>query len=250
MTICIKIGNRVRTQVHVKPYYFIFYDEIIKLLLKCFITFLRAKLNLSIDESYIQEVEKEAGEDEAIAQPKSKKKSGRRGNWSSENLDDFIDIIVNNDDYVEKLIFRNTKFQHNGIIHEKIRTELKRRSSERGETMEFSVSQLRNKFKKCVGECKKVALTIKTATGIKKIQREKGYGAWFDQLFALIKTRDSCKPEKATEPSASKEDENRSVRTIKMIMLMLHQRKYMFQLDQREKINRRTKRRYCQKLLM
>ena len=92
------------------------------------------------------------------------------------------------------------------MIYEKIRKELEKRSSERGETMDFSVNQLRNKFKKCVGDCKKVALTIKTATGIKKIQREKGYGAWFDQLFALIKTRDSCKPENATEPSASKED--------------------------------------------
>ncbi len=60
---------------------------------------------------------------------------------------------------------------------------------------------------KCVGDCKKVALTIKTATGIKKIQREKGYGAWFDQLFALIKTRDSCRPEMATEPSANKDEE-------------------------------------------
>ena len=72
--------------------------------------------------------------------------------------------------------------------------------------MDFNVSQLRNKFKKCVGDCKKVALTIKTATGMKKIQREKGYGAWFDQLFALIKTRDSCKPESAIEPSANKDD--------------------------------------------
>ena len=60
---------------------------------------------------------------------------------------------------------------------------------------------------KCVGDCKKVALTIKTATGIKKIQREKGYGAWFNQLFALIKTRDSCRPEMATEPSANKDEE-------------------------------------------
>jgi hypothetical protein len=172
-------------------------------LLKCSILFLRAKSN-SIDESYLDEIEEE---DEVTTQPKSKKKSGRKGKWSTDNLNDFIDIIVNNDEYMEKLIFRNTKYQHNGTIYERIRQELKKRSSERGETMEFTVNQLRNKFKKCVGDCKKVALTIKTATGIKKIQREKGYGAWFDQLFALIKTRDSCRPEMATEPSANKDEE-------------------------------------------
>ena len=166
--------------------------------------FFRAKLNSKIDETYLEEIEKE--DDEFFAQAKSKKKCGRKGNWSTDNLNDFIDIIVNNDDCVEKLIFRNTKYCHNGIIHEKIRKELQRRSSLRGETMDFNVSQLRNKFKKCVGDCKKVALTIKTATGIKKIQRDKGYGAWFDQLFALIRTRDSCKPESATEPSANKDD--------------------------------------------
>ena len=168
-------------------------------------------MNSSIDESYLDEIEKEDDEDVEVVKSsmKSKKKCGRRGKWSSDNLDDddFIDIIVNNNDYVEKLIFRNTKFQHNGIIYEKILKELKKRSSDRGETIEFDVNQLRNKFKKCVGDCKKIALTIKTATGIKKIQREKGYGSWFDQLFAIVKTRDSCKPEKAIEPSANNKDE-------------------------------------------
>ena len=73
------------------------------------------------------------------------------------------------------------------------------------------MDQLRSKFKKLVGECKKVALTIKTATGIKRFSNDKGYGAWFDRLFALIKTRDSCQPEQAIEPSAleliTKEDQ-------------------------------------------
>ena len=29
-----------------------------------------------------------------------------------------------------------------------------------------------------------------------------GYGSWFNQLFALVKTRDSCQPEQAIEPSS------------------------------------------------
>ena len=48
----------------------------------------------------------------------------------------------------------------------------------------------------------KVALTIKTASGIRKFQDDKGYGALFNQLFALVHTRDSCQPELAVEPSA------------------------------------------------
>lgn len=58
-------------------------------------------------------------------------------------------------------------------------------------------------MKKCISDWKKAALTIKTASGIKKFHNEKGYGGWFNQLFALVKTRDSCQPEKAIEPSPS-----------------------------------------------
>ena len=66
----------------------------------------------------------------------------------------------------------------------------------------ITVIQIRSKFKKLVSECKKVTLTIKTATGIKRFLDDRGYGAWFDKLFAIIKTRDSCQPEQANEPSA------------------------------------------------
>ena len=51
-------------------------------------------------------------------------------------------------------------------------------------------------------------MTIKTASGIKRFQEERGYGACFNQLFEVVKTRDSCSPELATEPSASKEKNN------------------------------------------
>ena len=58
-----------------------------------------------------------------------------------------------------------------------------------------------------VSDCKKAALAIKTATGVKRFQTERGFGVWFDHLFALIKTKESCNPEKATEPSLNKHEE-------------------------------------------
>ena len=140
---------------------------------------------------------------------KTEKKPGRRGNWSTQATDDLIDIIVNDDHFKTKLIFQKTKNQQNGKLYENILKELKRRGSERGEQITFSVSQLRTTFRKCVQECKKAALTIKTATGIKRFQDSKNYGMWFNQLFAVVKTRDSCQPEQALEPSeVPRKDEN------------------------------------------
>lgn len=81
--------------------------------------------------------------------------------------------------------------------------ELKERCTKRGEEMPFSVEQLRSKFKKCVGECKWALMTIKTATGIDNFIDKKGKGAWFKQLYVIVKSRDSCQPERAVEPSAS-----------------------------------------------
>ena len=139
---------------------------------------------------------------------KIKKKPGRRSKWSGEASDDLIDIIVNDDNFKTKLIFQNTKNQQNGKLYESTLKELKKRALERGEQITFSPSQLRTKFKKCVQECKKAALTIKTATGIKRFQDSKNYGLWFNQLFAVVKTRDSCQPEQALEPSkAPRKDE-------------------------------------------
>ena len=195
--------------------------------------FLRAKSLISkIDESYLEEFEKEDEVDEFIAQPNSKKKSGRRGNWSSDNLDDFIDIIVNNEDYVEKLIFRDTKYSHNSMIYEKIRNELEKRSSERGESMDFSVNQLRNKFKKCIGDCEKVALTIKTATGIKKIQREKAMELGLTSRLPLLRHEI---PVSLKMQQNLQQVKRMMKRLIKMIVTTLPLRhiRYMYQFDQK-----------------
>ena len=121
-----------------------------------------------------------------------------------------MDVIVNDENYKRKLIFTNTKNQKNGAIYSKILIEVKERAATRNEPVPYTAVQLRTKFKKLVGECKRAALTIKTATGIKRFQDNKGYGQWFDQLFALIKTRDSCQPDQAIEPSASTSTSGRS----------------------------------------
>ena len=77
--------------------------------------------------------------------------------------------------FKKKLIFTNTKNQKNAEIYEKIISALKERANDRDEDVSFNVIQLRNKFKKLVSECKKAALLMKTATGIKRYQEERGY---------------------------------------------------------------------------
>lgn len=134
-----------------------------------------------------------------------KQKSGRKAKWSDSLVNDMVDIIVNNDYYKNKLIFVNTKNQKNAEIYGRILVELRVRASKREETLPFTAVQMRTKFKKLISECKKAALTIRTATGIKRFQEEKGYGSWFDQLYPLVKTRDSCQPEQAIEPSNERE---------------------------------------------
>ena len=79
--------------------------------------------------------------------------------------------------------------------------ELKSRAESKGSSVPFTVAQVRIKFKKCISECKKAALTIKTATAVKRFQDDKDYGIWFGRLFELVKTRNSCRPDLATEPS-------------------------------------------------
>ena len=66
----------------------------------------------------------------------------------------------------------------------------------------MTVNKMRTKFK-CVSQYKQAALIQKTATGIKRYQEDHGFGKWFNALFDVVKTRDSCRPERAVEPSTS-----------------------------------------------
>ena len=151
------------------------------------------------------DVEEDDGQARALfcKKGKSKKKPGRKTNWSKAASNDLVDIIVNDSGYKTNLIFVNTKNQRNGSIYEAILKELKSRASGRGENLAFSINQVRTKFKKCISICKKAALTIKTSTGIKRFQEERELVKWFNQLLPVVRTRDSCQPEHAVELSSS-----------------------------------------------
>ena len=118
---------------------------------------------------------------------KKAKKAGRKAKWSQSLLDDTIDIIISSDYFKKKLIFTNVKTQKNGQIYAEVLAELKKRCKSRNENVSFTVPQLRSKFKKLVAECKRVALTTKTSSGVKRFQDDKGYSNWFNQLFEVIK---------------------------------------------------------------
>ena len=130
--------------------------------------------------------------DEGKSQKKNgknlKKKAGRKAQWPESLIGDMVDIIVSTEYLRNKLIFQNCKNQKNSDVYQKVLNELKKRAERRDEEVQFSAVQLRTKFKKLVAECKKAALLMKTA--------------WFNHLFALVKTRDSCQPEQAIEPSS------------------------------------------------
>ena len=62
------------------------------------------------------------------------------------------------------LVFRDTPRARNMAIYtDVIVKQLKERLSSGGDSFPFDVTQTRNKFKKCVAECKKTALIKKTA---------------------------------------------------------------------------------------
>ena len=132
-----------------------------------------------------------------------KKESARKSKWPEKVLDDFIDIVVSSNSYKRKLIFTHCKSQKNGPIYEKILEELNVRAFSRGEVITSTVPQLRSKFKKCVSVYKRAVLTQKAATGIKRFQEYRGFGKWFHALLEVVRTRDSCRPEWALEPSSS-----------------------------------------------
>jgi hypothetical protein len=108
---------------------------------------------------------------------KSKRKNnGRRSLWKSEYV---VDIITSSENFKRRLIFTNNKRATNGEVYSQVLEQIK----ERHALFPFTVKQMRTKFKWCISTCKKVALTIQTATGIKRFVEDKGYGKWFGLLF-------------------------------------------------------------------
>ncbi|CAH3040189.1 unnamed protein product, partial [Pocillopora meandrina] len=172
-------------------------------------TFLKRCSPASFD-SYSPENDKETDSNESdtgvseqseVCSSRKKKRKGRRSVWEERHVNDLVDVICSSEYYKKKLIFTNTKNSKNAEIYANVLKDLGQRYEDG--SFPFSVDQLRNKFKKCVSECKKIALTVKTSTGVKRVQDEKQLGAWFNQLFPLVQTRDSCNPDMAVESSSS-----------------------------------------------
>ena len=116
--------------------------------------------------------------------PPNKKRRGRKAQWRDCHVADMVDVICSNNNFSRKLIFTNSKNTRNNEVYVQVLKEVEKRYTG-SSSFPFSTGQMRTKFKRCVAECKKLALTIKTATGVKRIQEDRGYGPWFDQLFFL-----------------------------------------------------------------
>ena len=159
------------------------------------------ELSLSQNDGEYEKTKSELEEDAAEAFYKRKNRPGKKSPWPIDTTNELIDIICSDNYFSKRLIFTNSKTSKNSEVYEKVIEELKKRTKKSGTDFAFNVAQVRNKFKKCVSECKRAALTLKSASGIQRFQEEKEFGRWFNQLLPLVKSRESCQPEQAVEPS-------------------------------------------------
>ena len=83
-------------------------------------------------------------------------KAGRKVNWSEQITNDPVHIIGSNEMFQRKLSFTNIKTAKNGGHYEKIIDELKQRCCSRKEYFPYDIAQTREKFTRCISECKKL----------------------------------------------------------------------------------------------
>ena len=104
--------------------------------------------------------------------------------------------------YREKLIFTNNKHQSNIRWYNEIGSEMMKRQQKRGVVVvTYSAIKIRDKFKKMVAKCKELCMKQLQGTGLTRFMDKQG--PWFKTLYEWVKTRDSCQPEQAIEPSAN-----------------------------------------------
>ncbi len=94
---------------------------------------------------------------------------------------------------------------------------------ERGEEFSFDIKQIRDKFKQCMSKCKKASLLMKTASGIKSFQEDRGFGKWFHCLLPLIQTKQSCPPElsRSSQNSTGSREEDFGISTLLLFIAKL-----------------------------
>ena len=135
-------------------------------------------------------------------------------------LDDMVDIICSNEQFKKFLIFRNQKRAANINIFEKVAEEINERPATDGRKNTITHSQIRNKFKKLVCECKSVSLSQRTASGISRYQVEKCYGKWWDILFPLVASRKSADTSNIIEPPSYDDIKIQTPKTIWEVVRM------------------------------
>ena len=136
-----------------------------------------------------------------------KRKTGRKSQWPTDIVNDLVDIILEDDKLKEKLLMTNVKNVKNSEYYKLVIEELKQRCEQRGTEFGYDVVQTRQKFKRCVTSSREAALKIKTASGIQRFQEDKEFGTWFNKLFAVVKSMDSCQPEQFLEPDCAQSEE-------------------------------------------
>lgn len=120
------------------------------------------------------EIESSSDSSDSSCKTKQKVKTKRRGRkaaWKDCHVDDLVDVILNDENFKKNLIFTNIKKKKNTEAYQRILEVLLKRYSENDPALifPFDVKQIRIKFKWCVAICK-MCLTIRFATGIKRIQ--------------------------------------------------------------------------------
>ena len=159
---------------------------------------------VALDKNSDSETDAEAEQLLSAFRPKAKKsKKGRKSSWPEDIVNDLVNLICSNEYMTRKLIYENTKNSRNGMLYEKIIKQIITLCKERNKEYPYSLIQTRTKFKNCISLCKAAAMTMKTSSGIKRFQEDKNLGPWFNQLFPLVKSRESAQPEQAIEPSAT-----------------------------------------------
>ena len=88
--------------------------------------------------------------------------------WSDVMLDDMVDIICSNEQFKKFLIFINQKCAASTNIFEKVAEEMNERAAADGRKNTITHSQIRNKFKKLVCECKSISSSQWTTSGISR----------------------------------------------------------------------------------
>ena len=120
---------------------------------------------------------------EKFSKKRKKKRVGPPSTWKTEWDTDFCDIVMNDQRYIQRLIKTNGQPAKNAHLYEEIAAELKQRHPDFDKTL----GQVRTHFKGMLSKCRKRIFTVKTASGIKKIEDD---NTWMPILLPAVKEQE------------------------------------------------------------